>query len=500
MPTEFKFPDVGEGVTEGTLLSWLVETGDAVEEDESLAEVETDKAVVEVPAPHAGTIQELHAEEGATIKVGDVLVTLGEEGETASDTDEKEQEAAAEEPPADEEETASDAEPAAAEDSTDADRESEEEEPDEEKRESTSVVGVLDEPEAEPATAAEQEDAAPEGPAGGTGEPVSAKGRVLATPATRRYAREQDVDITQVEGTGPGGRVTEDDIDRFMSSGGEAPAREEDAAAAPDQEPAATPGPQEGKHARLSGNAVFPAQDYDFEQYGAVEREELSRTRRAIGEHMERAKYVAPHVTAMDDADVTELWAVREKQKQVAEDRGVHLTFLPFIAQAVIASLKEYPMMNASLDERTGELVKKQYYNIGVAVATDRGLLVPVLKDADDMSIMGMAKAMEEKADAARNKELTLDEMRGGSFTLTNYGSIGGRYGTPIINYPEVGILGIGTIRKEPVVVDDEVEIRRMLPLSLSFDHRVIDGAYAARFMNSVIHHLEDPDLLLIDE
>ncbi len=190
---------------------------------------------------------------------------------------------------------------------------------------------------------------------------------------------------------------------------------------------------------------------------------------------------------------------VREKEKQVAEQEGVHLTYLPFVVKAVISSLRDYPRLNASLDEKTGELVKKDYYNIGIAVATDDGLIVPNIKNADRKSILEIAGEINELAGKARERELDLEQLNGGTFTITNWGSIGGRYGSPILNYPEVGILGTGVISDEAVVRDGEVTVRKMMPLSLTFDHRVVDGAYAARFMNELVKHLEDPDLLMMD-
>jgi pyruvate dehydrogenase E2 component (dihydrolipoamide acetyltransferase) len=522
MVTAFEFPDVGEGVTEGKLIAWLVDEGDQVEEDESLAEVETDKAVVEVPSPENATVLKLHAEEGNTIKVGDVIVTLGEEGEEPASG------------------AATSAEEPAGEDEED-------EEDEEEESGSTSVVGELDTPED-----TEQESVTVEDEHGEEAEleveesPES--GNVLAAPSVRKLARETDIDITQVNGSGPGGRITREDVLQAAEDGG----GEERSTAGSGDQVLATPAtrklaeengvdiatidgsgpdgrvtredvlaaaeggqestePEEPETPETAGADVgvagglgtpnrFPPKEYDFEKYGEVEREEMSSTRTAIAKNMERSKYTAPHVTSTDDADVTDLWEVREKEKEVAASRDVHLTFLPFIVNACIAALRQFPRMNASLDETTGEIVKKDYYNIGIAVATDDGLMVPNIKNADEKSILQIAKEMNELAENARTHDLALDEMRGGTFTITNYGSIGGRYGTPILNYPEVAILGTGTIQDEPVVRNGEVVVRKMLPLSVTFDHRVVDGAYVARFMNELIKHLEDPDLLLLDE
>jgi len=518
MPHEFKFPDVGEGVTEGKLINWLVEEGEEIEEDQSIAEVETDKAVVEVPSPRSGTVLKLHAEEGETIKVGNVIATIGEAGEEASlapsgeakDTEELEEE-----------------EPA-------------------EHGSGASVVGELETPESEEAQATE-EPAEPEpktAKADTGGQEGGSSGDVLATPAVRKYAEKKDVDLVNVEGTGSQGHITKDDIDRFLEKGGgetEQPQAEEGKVLATpstrkfarvnnvDINQVRGTGPagrvtredvqrymeHEDKGAEETGQVERePAgtteagrmdvrktslSDYDFEQYGDVEREEISGVRSAITDRMVESKYTTPHVTSTADAVVSELWDIREKEKKHAEERGVHLTFLPFIANAVISGLKEYPLMNASFDEEKGEIIKKKYYNIGIAVATDHGLMVPVIKNADDKSILEMAEEMNELAQRAREREISLQEMKGGTFTLTNYGSIGGDYGTPIVNFPEVGILGLGRINDKPVAVDGEVTVEKVLPLSLSFDHRIVDGAYAARFLMHVKDHLEDPDLMLID-
>lgn len=503
MATEFEFPDVGEGVTEGTLLTWLVEEGDEVAEDESLAEVETDKAVVEVPAPEDATILELHAAEGDTIHVGDVIVTLGEDGEstdtdTEADADDSEDNEKTTDGPAETEQEQP------ADTGTDTDTGKVLAAPATRRLAREKEVDIAQIDGSGPGGRVTRDDVLQAAEGGGSAEPDTAEtaseegaGQVLAAPATRKLARELGVDITQVDGSGPDGRVTQDDV-RQAAEAAEAPE-----AAADTEETVEAPEPAEGTSAGVRGGlgtpARFPPESYDFEEYGDVEREELSSTRKAIGKNMERSKYTAPHVTATDDADVTELWDVREKEKEVAASRDIHLTFLPFIVKATVAALESFPRMNASLDPETGELVKKDYYHIGIAVATDDGLMVPNIKDADEKSILQIAKEMNELAEQARNHELDLADMRGGTFTITNYGSIGGKYGTPILNYPEVGILGTGTISKEPVVKNGDIHIRRILPLSVSFDHRVVDGAYVARFMNELIKHLEDPDLLLLD-
>ncbi len=519
--------------------------------------------MVEIPSPEDATVLKLHAEEGETITVGNVIVTLGDEDEEPSSADAGGKAVEGNEESGD---TGAVADMTVAEvkgavkdgdinvaDALAAERKGKERKTliswleDRDEAESgtgsSSVVGVLEDADTEEEASGEGDE-----PAHGDAEGSEA-GTVLAAPSVRKLARGKDIDITQVDGSGPGGRVTRDDVVQYAEEGqasetegdtasseqvlatpatrrlakkqgvdivqidGSGPdgrvTKDDVRAAAGGEQAAKEPGegveeePAEtdvGVTGGLGTPNRFPPKEYDFEQYGDVEREAMSGTRKAIAKNMERSKYTSPHVTSTDDADVTALWNVRKKEKEVAEDRGVHLTFLPFIVKAAISALRQFPRMNASLDETTGEIVKKNYYNIGIAVATDDGLMVPNIKDADTTSILKIAKEMNELAEQARNHELGLDDMRGGTFTITNYGSIGGRYGTPILNYPEVAILGTGTISDEPVVRNGEVVVRKMLPLSVTFDHRVVDGAYVARFMNELIKHLVVPDLLLLDE
>jgi pyruvate dehydrogenase E2 component (dihydrolipoamide acetyltransferase) len=214
---------------------------------------------------------------------------------------------------------------------------------------------------------------------------------------------------------------------------------------------------------------------------------------------MVRSKYTAPHVTATDEVDITRLVDLREREKEKAAKKGIHLTYLPFVIKAVVAGLQEHPFVNASLDDETEEIILKKYFSIGVAVDTKDGLMVPVVKNAQDKSILQLADELTKLSEKARSRSIDLADLKGGTFTITNYGAVGGIYGTPIINYPEVAILGLGKIQEKPVVVGGKIEVRKILPLSLSFDHRVVDGAEAARFLNTVIDHLEDPDLILLE-
>ncbi len=419
MVTEFKLPDLGEGITEGEVRKWLVKEGDIVKRDQSLAELETDKAVVEMPSPAAGKILKIYHPEGGVIKVGEVLVTIGAEGEAASAP-----EAMAVPAP-------------------------------EMRKPSVSVVGELPEaPEAAP-TAPPAQPAAANEPAGGA---------VLALPAVRQLAAQLGVDLSKVKGTGTEGRITEEDVKGHKE--------------APRERPRIVP---------------------KFDIYGYVERRPVRGVRRAVAKKMIESQTKAAHVTAMDEADVTELVALRERKKAILlETKKVRLTYMPFIIKAIVEALKENPVLNSTYNEEADEIVIKKYYNIGFAVATEDGLIVPVIKGADQKSIVELAQEVEKLAELAGTRKVDLGDLKGGTFTITNYGVFGGTYGTPIINYPEAAILGTGKIADVPKVVDGEIKIRKVLHLSLSFDHRIMDGADAGRFMNALKRYLEDPALLLI--
>lgn len=410
---EFRFPDVGEGITEGEIVRWLVKEGEKVKEDQPLVEIETDKAIVEIPAPKAGTILKLHYKEGETVKVGSVLVTLGEEGEAPKVA--KAEEA---------------------------------------RRPSTTVVGVLEEAEEEEVAKPEEKAAVAK---------KEAERPVQATPAARRLAKELGVDLAQVQGTGPGGAVTEGDV-----------------RAVAEKKP-----------------AVKVTKKYDM--YGYVERIPLKGIRKSTARRMAESWEKVPRVTHMDEADVTTLVRLREKAKKEAEGKGVKLTYLPFLIKACIAALQEYPYLNATLEEKE-EIVLKKYYNIGIATDIGEGLMVPVIKGADQKPIFQIAQEIEALAKAAQARTIDLADLKGGTFTITNIGVIGGTYATPIINYPEVAILATGKIHEKPVAREGKVEVRKVLPLSLSFDHRVADGAYAARFVTRLIEYLENPGLLFLEK
>ena len=420
MAYEFKLPDLGEGLTEGEIVKWLVKVGDSIEEGQAFVQVETDKAVIEIPSPRKGVVLQILAAEGGTVQVGQVILVIGEAGEKI-------------EPAVEPREVGKPA--------------------------SVGVVGELEE------AVEEVEKRVPEKAPETPGVTVE----VLATPAVRKLAREMKVDLGTIKRSGPHGRVTKEDIQKAAEEGEEKPPKAE----------------------------IKAARKYDM--YGFVERITLRGMRKTIARAMVKSKSTAPHVTAMDEADITPLVALREKEKERAAKQGIHLTYLPFVIKAVVAGLQEHPYVNASLDDENGEIILKKYFNIGAAVDTKDGLMVPVVKNAKEKSILKLADELTKLSEKARSRTIDLADLKGGTFTITNYGAVGGIYGSPIINYPEVAILGLGKVMEKPVVVNGKIEIRKMLPISLSFDHRVVDGAEAARFMNTIIDHLEDPDLILLE-
>ncbi|MCZ6603205.1 MAG: dihydrolipoamide acetyltransferase family protein [Planctomycetota bacterium] len=417
MAFEFKFPDVGEGVAEGEIVSWKVAVGDSVKEDDPLVEVMTDKATVEIPSPTTGTILEIRAKEGDVIPVGDVLVVIGEAGEGAPTRTAKKPAAAAGKEP---------------------------------------VLAAA------PLT----------GPTDGDGDGAGApSGRIRATPAVRKLAREMSIDLGIVPGTGPRGRITKKDVELI--------ARKGSAAAAPRSQ--ARPKPK-------------PLPRGEREQ-----RIPLRGIRRKIAEHLAHAKRTAPHFTYVDEVDMTEVVALRKEAKSIAESRGVKITYLPFVIKSLVPALREYPLLNSSLDDASGEIVLKNYYNIGIAMSTEEGLIVPVIHDADQKGLLELASDIQNLSTKAREGKLTLPELQGGTFTITSTGNIGGLFATPIVNHPEVAILGIHKISPRPVVRDGQIVIRDMMNVSLSFDHRVVDGAVGAAFANRLIRYLSDPKLFLLE-
>ena len=407
MSFEFKLPDLGEGIAEVELRRWLVAEGEQVSEHQPLLEVETDKAVVEVPAPRAGVVARIHKKVGETVTVGETLVSIAEANEA---------------PP--------------------------------QRPLSVGIVGTL--PEAEDAAQAAPLDAF----AG------------LATPMVRKLARERGINLGEVRGSGPRGCITPEDLDR---QGGE----------------------QKGPEKPTPGRAPQPRALE--ENFGPVERLELRGLRRTIARNVLASQQTAACVTSMDEADITEIWELRSREQGEVESRGTHLTFLPFFIKATQHALREHPLLNASIDDLEQTIIVKKHYHFGIAVSTPEGLMVPVIRDVEQKSILELAEAIQELGRKAQNRTLTREDLRGNSFTLTNYGHFGGTFATPILNWPDVGILGFGRIVERPWVYRGAIVIRKILPLSLTFDHRVIDGAEAAQFLGKVLRSLEDPALLFIE-
>ena len=433
---QFKLPDIGEGIAEGEIVKIDVKVGDTIAEDDILFEVQNDKSVEEIPSPVSGTITAVLVSEGTVARVGDVIVEIAAEGVAP---------------------VAAPSAPAA--------------------------------PAASPSAPTASPAAAPAQP---TGVPAASNpGKlVLAMPSVRQYAREKGVDITAVVPTGKGGRVTREDIDNFGGAPVAAPVVEA-APAAQAAAPASAPAAPAAK--------PEPAKPF----VGSAEREErvkLTPMRKAISKAMVNSKHTAPHVTLHDQVEVSKLWDHRKKFKDVAAAQGTKLTFLPYVVKALAVAMKKYPVLNASIDDATQEIVYKNYINIGIATDTDLGLFVPNIKDANTKSMFGIADEINALAAKAHEGKLTAADMGHGTITISNIGSVGGGWFTPVINYPEVAILGVGTIVREPVINEnDEIVIGRNMKLSLSFDHRIVDGATAQKAMNELKRLLADPELLLME-
>ncbi|CAD2076999.1 Dihydrolipoyllysine-residue acetyltransferase component of pyruvate dehydrogenase complex [Jeotgalicoccus aerolatus] len=435
MAFEFKLPDIGEGIHEGEIAKWLVAEGDKISEDDVLVEIQNDKAVVEIPSPVDGTISKIHVEEGEVTTVGTTIVTIDDGSEdTASEeaaeptekTDSKQEDDAAK--PADE-------------------KEASEESPNKEAQKEASA---------------------------------DSDKIVIAMPSVRKFARENDVNIKEVTGTGKNGRILKEDIENF---GSDSQVSAETASEAASTEEQSEQAPAARKQA---------AGDLET-------REKMSGMRKAIAKAMVNSKHTSPHVSHIDEVEVDALWAHRKKFKEIAAEQGVKLTFLPYVVKALVSALKKYPELNTSIDNETFEVIQKHYYNVGIAADTEKGLVVPVVKDADKLSMFEISDEINDLAGKARDGKLSSDEMKGGSVTISNLGSAGGKWFTPVINQPEVAILGIGRIEEQPVVRDGEIVAARVLALSLSYDHRQIDGATAQNALNHIKRLLNNPDLLLME-
>ncbi|RSK26870.1 2-oxo acid dehydrogenase subunit E2 [Bacillus sp. HMF5848] len=438
MAFEFKLPDIGEGIHEGEIVKWFVKPGDEVDEDDVLCEVQNDKAVVEIPSPVKGKVLEVLVEEGTVAVVGDTLIKFDAPG--YEDLKFKGQD------------------------------DSEEKQPEQEAQ--------ANQPTVEEAPSHNEE--------------VDETTRVIAMPSVRKYAREKKVDIRKVKGSGKNGRIIKDDVDSYLSGGiVEAP---QAATSTKEAETTTVAAEKETKQeTKQPAKQPIPAGQYP------ETREKMSGIRKAIAKAMVNSKQTAPHVTLMDEIDVTKLVTHRKKFKETAANKGIKLTYLPYVVKALTSALREYPMLNTSLDDATDEIVHKHYFNIGIAADTDKGLLVPVVKDADRKSIFSISSEINELAVKARDGKLAGDDMKGASCTITNIGSAGGQWFTPVINHPEVAILGIGRIADKPVVRDGEIVVAPVLALSLSFDHRLIDGATAQYALNHIKQLLSDPELMLME-
>ncbi|MFM8436802.1 MAG: dihydrolipoamide acetyltransferase family protein [Planctomycetia bacterium] len=448
MAIEFKLPDLGENIASGDVVTVFVSPGDVVKPGQALLEVETDKAVIEVPCPPGGRVANVLVKKGDTVKVGQTLVTLEPATGGAAAPAAKPAPAAPAAAPAPAKAAAKPA-PAA---------------PAPAAPPPPAPIPALAPVPAAPAVAAARP-VEPE-PQGGTATAVEPAG-----PAVRRLARELGVDLARVRGSGPGGRIVREDVVAAV------------------------------RQASAAGPSLRPRFDTgatERDDWGPIRREQMSRMRKTISANMVRSVQTIPHLTNFDDADVTELEHLRKASAPEYAKSNLKLTALSFVVKAVSLSLRQHPGINASIDPEKGEIVYKDYVNIGLAVDTPRGLVVPVLRNCDQLSIPQIAQAIADTAEKAKNAQYGIEDLRGGTFTISNLGAVGGAYSTPIINWPEVAILLLGRSRKMPVVHEDKIEPRLMMPLSLSYDHRMVDGAMAARFLNEVIGYLESPGRLLL--
>ncbi|TVP97061.1 MAG: 2-oxo acid dehydrogenase subunit E2 [Acholeplasmatales bacterium] len=437
---DFKFADIGEGIHEGVILKWFFEVGDKVEEGETLCIVETDKVNAEIPAPEGGILKKRGAEVGETIHVGETLALIEDGDDSASAT-----------PATTEKETVS--------------------EPEEEKAEpkpvkgddAASVVGAIEISDEVLAASSEHED---------NQEDKAESVKVLATPVARKLASDLHVDLSQIKGSGPHGRILKADIHAAAES----------------------------KKTETAPTPSTPTTTYGMPKFDTsrVRREKITKLRKAIVDAMNTSNTLIPATTVMDEFDVTDLVTFRNAQKERSEVLDVKLTYLPLIIKAVVLTLKQYPVFNASFDHTTDEIIFKDYINIGIAVDTPDGLIVPNIKDADKKSILELAREIDTLAQAARERKVQLAALQHTTFSITNYGAFGSKLGTPVIKHPEVAILGMGSITKKPVVIDDAIVIRDMFPVSLTIDHRIIDGGDAGRFMVQLKAYLSDPITLLL--
>ncbi len=467
MPKELLLPELAESVVEGEIVKWLIAEGESVEEDQPVVEVMTDKVTVELPSPYAGTLQKQLVKEGDVVAVHDPIALFGDdaEGEQEDVPAQDSQAESGENVQAQEERSI--VEPGGDEEEDDGD--------------SLSLFKASADDDTTPTYQVKRQEVKDEGQTNGEVQITGPYGRVLAVPAARKLARELEIDLSDVAGSGPNGRIRVNDVKAHA----ETQAQEE-----PKRAPQTVSAPQ---RERISYKTPQGYEDLE-------ERTPIRGLRRAISNQMVASHLQSVRTLHVDEADVTELSAMRERLKPLAAKRDAKVSYLPFIMKATVAALKKFPVLNSSLDEDTSEIVTKYYYNLGMAVATDVGLVVPVIKDVDRKSILELAGDIRELATKAREGKLAPDEVKGGTFSITNIGTLGGLFSFPIINVPEAAILGVHSIKKRPVVLeDDSIVARQMIYLSMSFDHRVVDGAEAAMFTSYLIELLETPESLMLE-
>jgi pyruvate dehydrogenase E2 component (dihydrolipoamide acetyltransferase) len=465
MPIEVKLPNLGDGIDTGDVLELLVKEGETIAQDQGILEIETGKATMQVPSPSAGKVLKVHVAQGQTIPIGAVLLTL--EGATAAAAPAKAAPAPAAKAPAAQAPAAAPktaapktAAPPAAPSS-----------PAPSPPAPAEAAPAPSQPR-QPAPAREAQPAIQASAQTVTLPEPTNEGDVAAGPAVRRFAREVGVDLARVTGSGAGGRITREDVLAVVRQASQT------AAAAPTKAPSST----------------ATARD----NWGPIRVERMPKIRKTIAAKMHESWTTCPRVTNYDDADITDLEKIRVSSKDDYAKKGIKLTSLPFVIKAVASALRNHPTINASVDMEQDQIIYKEYVNIGIAVDTERGLVVPSLRNAGELSIAETARALAKLADNVRDGSFSMSDLQGSTFTISNLGAIGGTYSSPIINTPEVAILLVGRARKMPVVVDDEIAIRLMMPLSLSYDHRLVDGGTAARFLNDVIDFLEAPSRLLL--
>jgi pyruvate dehydrogenase E2 component (dihydrolipoamide acetyltransferase) len=438
MKFTFNFPDLGEGLEEGTIMEWYVKLGQQVKMGDSIVQMETDKVVADIPSPKNGVITDLFGEVGDVIKVGSPLVIIQIEGEVSEQTTEDEKI------------------------TTEAVSESDDD--------AGSVVGTIE-------VAGKNDIMAPsdEGEKD-IEEKTSVSRKALATPVARAMAKQMGIDINQIPGSGPSGRVKKEDILNFKSTG-------------LDIKP----------ESDIIKKSFTP--DESLKQTaGDVTYKPLTQIRKTIAKNMLQSKHNAAHMSVFEEVEISGLMEVRSRYKQRFADKGVKLTYLPFIVKAVAQALKHHPQLNSQIDTENNRMIYRNRYHIGIAVDAPDGLVVPVIRDADKLSIFQIAGQIGELANKARTRKLTLEDLKDGCFSITSFGSFGGIYATPVLNYPQAGILGIGRILKTPVVKDDEIVIGNIMPLSLTVDHRVVDGGETTRFIYKVMEYLTDPISFLMEE